>query len=85
MYTFLLKKKINFLSNSFKVVRSTLLINIFGSNSRILTQQNSRLVFSSNSFAHVVYIYLFQLKHIYIYSSSLQTKHIYIACTNDIM
>ena len=40
---FFIRKKINFLSNNlFKFVRCTLLINIFGSKSPTLTQQNSR-------------------------------------------
>jgi len=55
MYTFLHKKR-NQLSVEqffFKFVRYTPLINMFGSKSRTLTQQNSR-VFSSTSFAHFV-------------------------------
>jgi len=49
MYTFLQKKKINFLSNSLfsKCVRCTPLINNFGSKSRTLTQQNSRFFLST--------------------------------------
>jgi len=43
-----------FLSFFLKFVRCTPLINIFGSKSRTHTQQNSRLYFSSTSFAHFV-------------------------------
>jgi len=54
MFTFLHKKNQLSIKPFFYFVRCTPLINIFGSNSRTLTQQNSRLFFSSTSFAHFV-------------------------------
>jgi len=55
MYTFLHKNK-NLSIEQFllRFVRCTPLIIIFGSKSCTLTQQNSRLFFSSASFAHLV-------------------------------
>jgi len=54
MYTFLHKKKSTFYQTLFLFVRYTPLINMFGSNSRTLTQRNIRLIFSSTSLAHFV-------------------------------
>jgi len=56
MFTFLQKKKIQLSIEQFflKFVRCTPLINIFGSKSQTLTQQNSCLIVSSTSLAHFV-------------------------------
>jgi len=58
MYTFLHKKMSTFYRTVFspsKCVRCTPLINMFGSKSRTLRQQNSRLLFSSTSLAQFVW------------------------------
>ena len=57
MYTFLHKKKNQRFIEPFfssKCVRCTPLINMFGSKSQILGQQNTRILFSSTSLAHFV-------------------------------